>query len=329
MKKGRILTGHRPTGRRHLGHLLGTLENWARLQDEYECFFLVADWHVLTSDYAHTDRLEENIYQMLCDWLAAGINPERSTMLLQSAVPEHAELSLLFSMLVTVSRLQRNPTYKEQKKELHLGERASLGLLAYPVLQAADILVYRANAVPVGEDQLPHLELSREIARRFNSLYTSVFPEPQAVLSPTPRLPGTDGRMMHTSYGNTIPLSATSEEIREKVMGTITDPQKIYLRDPGHPEICTVFAYHRALGQTDIAMLENDCRAGRIGCVACKKELAERLVQRLQPFREIRERVSREQVMSLLHEGSKRARLEAQESLRLVRQAMHMAYSHR
>ncbi|MBI2845350.1 MAG: tryptophan--tRNA ligase, partial [Chloroflexi bacterium] len=201
-KKGRILTGHRPTGPRHLGHLVGTLETWAQLQDDYECYFLIADWHVLTTDVEHTAQIGNNIQEMLFDWLAAGLDPERSVFVQQSLVKEHAELALLLGNLVTVSRLRRNPTFKEQVQELHLGDRASMGLLAYPVLQAADILVYKADTVPVGEDQVPHLELSREIARKFNTTFKPIFPEPKPYLSAIPRLPGLDNRKMGSSYQN-------------------------------------------------------------------------------------------------------------------------------
>ena len=219
--KGRILTGHRPTGPRHIGHLVGTMDNWVNLQDSYECFFLIADLHVLTTDYEHPARIQKNILEVLADWLAAGINPDRATLVLQSAIPAHSQLSLLFSMLVTVSRMNRVPTYKEQVKELHL--QPSLGLLTYPTLQAADILIYKADAVPVGEDQLPHIELTREVARRFNQVYGNILPEPEALLSPTPRLPGIDNRTMHTSYGNAIFLRETPEETIQKVKSMYTD----------------------------------------------------------------------------------------------------------
>ncbi len=327
--KGRILTGHRPTGPRHLGHLLGTLENWARLQDEYECFFLIADYHALTTDYEHPRQLPRQVLEVLLDWLAAGIDPRRSTILLQSAVPEHAELALLLGMLVTVPRLERNPTYKELVEQLGLSERASLGLLAYPVLQAADILIYRADAVPVGEDQLPHIELTREIARRFNSLYGFTFPEPQALLSATPRLPGTDGRTMHSSYRNTIVLSAAPEEIREAAAGMVTDPARIHPTDPGHPEVCPVFAYHRALAPAEAGLVEDACRRGEIGCVGHKRTVAERLVERLEPFRRIRQEMAgREDTLwDILREGSQRARALAQVTLSQVRARMGLAQS--
>jgi tryptophanyl-tRNA synthetase len=242
MPKNRILTGHRPTGPRHIGHLVGTLETWAALQSTHECFFLVADLHVLTTDYAHTQCIQDNIHNMLADWLAAGIDPQRATIVLQSAIPEHAQLSLLLGMLVTVARLERVPTYKEQVKELNL--QPSLGLLTYPVLQAADILVYKANTVPVGDDQLPHIELARETAHRFNQTYGPVFPEPEALLSKAARLPGVDNRTMHTSYGNAIYIRDTPEETTHKVMNMYTDPTRIHSNDPGHVEGNPVFIYH-------------------------------------------------------------------------------------
>lgn len=322
--QGRILTGHRPTGRRHLGHLLGTLEVWARLQEEYECFFLIADYHVLTTDYEHPQLLRENIRECLLDWLAAGIDPRRSTLLLQSAVPAHAELSLLLSMLVTVPRLERNPTYKEQVQQLGLVERASLGLLAYPVLQAADILIYRADTVPVGEDQLPHLELTRELARRFNALYGDLFPEPRPLLSPTPRLTGTDGRTMHTSYGNTIPLSASPEEVQEKVWGMVTDPARIHPHDPGHPEVCPVNAYHLALERETAEPVAEACRRGEVSCAEHKRRMAALLTERLEPYRRIREEMAgrEEELWDILRQGSRRAATLAQATLEEVRSRM-------
>jgi tryptophanyl-tRNA synthetase len=272
--KGRILTGHRPTGARHIGHLLGTLENWVRLQDEYECFFLIADLHVLTTDYEHPDRIQSNILEVLADWLAAGIDPNRAHIILQSAVPPHSQLTLLLSMLVTVSRLNRVPTFKEQVRELHL--QPSLGLLTYPVLQAADILVYKANLVPVGEDQLPHLELSRELARRFNQLYGETFPEPEALLSNTARLPGTDNRTMHTSYGNIIQLKDTAEETTRKVMSMYTDPTRIHPTDPGHVQGNPVFTYMDVFNpnREEVEELKERYRLGRVGDIEVKRRLA-------------------------------------------------------
>jgi tryptophanyl-tRNA synthetase len=300
------------------------LESWARLQDDYECFFLIADYHVLTSDYEHPDRLRDNVLHVLLDWLAAGIDPKRSTILLQSAIPEHAELSLLLGMLVTVPRLERNPTYKEQLQALGLAGRPSLGLLAYPVLQAADILIYRADTVPVGEDQLPHIELSREVARRFNGLYGNTFPEPQPLLSETPRFPGTDGRMMHTSYGNTIPLSDAPEEIRDKVLNMITDPQRERRTDAGRPEVCPVHAYHQSFEPQIAKEIAGQCRQASIGCVEHKRMLAEYLVRRLEPHRRIREEmIGREQeLLEILRQGSQHARMVARNTLAQVRVAM-------
>jgi len=323
--KGRILTGHRPTGPRHLGHLVGTLENWARLQDDHECFFLIADLHVLTTDYTHPQRIRSSIAEVLMDWLAAGLDPERSTFVLQSAVREHAELALLFSMLITVSRLERNPAYKEQVREL--GLTASLGLLSYPVLQAADILVYKADTVPVGEDQLPHVEITREIARRFNSLYGQTFPEPKSLLSHVPRLPGIDGRTMHTSYSNTIPLFASPAEIERAVMSMITDPARIHPTEPGHPEVCTIFAYHQAFNREMTPQIEEDCRRGEMGCVQCKCNLAKLLREQLEPFRRIRQELAAcpSYLWDILEEGTARARPIAQTTMEEVREKMGLS----
>jgi tryptophanyl-tRNA synthetase len=328
MKKGRILTGHRPTGPRHLGHLVGTLENWVRLQDEYECNFLIADWHVLTTDYSHTERIQQNIRHVLIDWLAAGIDPERSTIVLQSGVPEHAELALLLSMLVTVARLERVPTYKEQIQELRL--EPSLGLLAYPVLQAADILIYRADTVPVGEDQMPHIELSRELARRFNSLYGDIFPEPQGLLSPAPRLPGVDNRTMHASWGNAIYLSDDRETVRRKVLSMYTDPTRIHATDPGHVEGNPVFVYHDLFNSDlhEVEELKARYRAGRVGDVEVKECLARALNDCLEPLRQRRaEIVGRAYLVDdILAQGTARARLLAKDTMEKVREAMALAY---
>ena len=322
--RGRILTGHRPTGRRHLGHLLGTLRTWAGLQDTYECLFLIADYHVLTTDFEHPGQLQDNVLQVLLDWLAAGIDPQRSLILLQSAVPEHAELALLLGMLVTVPRLERNPTYKDQVQNLGLDERASLGLLAYPVLQAADILIYKAGLVPVGEDQLPHVELAREMARRFNGLYGELFPEPEPLLSTAPRVPGVDGRTMHTSYGNAITLSASPEELQKRVWSMITDPARIHPRDPGHPEICPVNDYHQALDPSVAEQYAEDCRQGAVTCVQHKKLMTTLLVETLEPFRRIRQEMAgrEDEVLDILRQGSARARALAAETLSQVRARM-------
>ena len=308
--KGRILTGHRTTGPRHIGHLAGTLQTWASLQDSYDCFFLLADLHTLTTDYEHPSRLRENTLNVAIDWLAAGIDPERSTIVLQSALPEHVQLTLLFSMLVTVARLERVPTYKEQTRELNL--TPSLGLLTYPVLQAADILIYKADTVPVGEDQLPHVELTREIARRFNQLYGDTFPEPEALLSKTPRLPGIDNRTMHQSYGNSIALGDTEEETKAKIMNMYTDPTRIHATDPGHVEGNPVFTYLEVFDPdvSLVADLKDRYRKGTVGDVAVKRHLVEVMNQALKPIRERRaELLNRpEQVAEIIQAGTERAR---------------------
>lgn len=308
--KGRILTGHRPTGPRHIGHLVGTLENWAKLQDDYECFFLVADLHVLTTDYEHPERVNQNSIEIVLDWLASGIDPNRSTLVLQSAVPGHAQLSTLLGMLVTVARMERVPTYKEQVRELHL--QPSLGLLNYPILQAADILIYKANAVPVGEDQLPHLELSREVARRFNQIYGETFPEPEALLSTIPRLPGTDNRTMHTSYGNQIYLRESPEETTRKVMNMYTDPTRLRATDPGHVEGNPVFTYLDSFypDKAELEDMKDRYRAGRIGDVEVKRRLSVALNDYLAPIRQRRAELEKhpDDVVDLLREGTLRAR---------------------
>jgi tryptophanyl-tRNA synthetase len=316
-KKGRILTGHRPTGPRHIGHLVGTLETWQKLQDEYECFFLVADLHVLTTDFANPGRIRQNSIEIVTDWLAAGIDPERSTLVLQSAIPAHSQFSMLLSMLVTVSRLERVPTYKEQIQ--NLGLQPSLGLLTYPVLQTADILLYKANTVPVGEDQLPHLELARELARRFNQLYAPAFPEPQPLLSANPRLPGIDNRTMHTSYGNVIYLKDTPQETTRKVMEMYTDPTRIHATDPGHVEGNPVFTYLDAFDprEQEVAELKDLYRAGKVGDIEVKRRCAAALNTYLAPLRERRAEIAARprQVLDILQHGTDRARPVAAETL--------------
>jgi tryptophanyl-tRNA synthetase len=322
--KKRILTGHRPTGPRHIGHLVGTIDNWVGLQDTYECFFLIADLHVLTTDYEHSGNIQNNILEVLADWLAAGIDPDRATLVLQSAIPAHSQLSLLFSMLVTVSRMSRIPTYKEQVKELHL--QPSLGLLTYPTLQAADILIYKANAVPVGEDQLPHIELTREVARRFNQVYGPTLPEPDPLLSAIPRLPGTDNRTMHTSYGNAIFIRETPEETTRKVMNMYTDPTRIHPTDPGHVEGNPVFAYLDAFDpdREGVAELKEHYRLGKVGDVSVKRHLAEVLNQHLAPLRQRRRQILARpgELRDLLHLGTEHARPFAEANLHEIQDKM-------
>jgi tryptophanyl-tRNA synthetase len=329
MSKKRILTGHRPTGPRHIGHLVGTLENWTRLQDTHECFFLVADLHVLTTSHAQPERIQDNILNMLADWLAAGIDPSRSTIVLQSIIPEHAQLALLFSMLTSVSRLERVPTYKEQIKELNL--QPSLGLLTYPVLQAADILLYQAQVVPVGEDQLPHIELSREIARRFNQAYGEIFPEPDALLSHAARLPGVDNRTMHTSYENSILLRDTPEDTERKVMSMYTDPTRIQATDPGHVEGNPVFIYHDIFNPDngEVEELKSRYRKGSVGDVEVKRRLAEVLNAYLAPLRERRaEYISQpKMLLEVLFSGTVKAKFIAQQTLEVAYQKMGLMHS--
>jgi tryptophanyl-tRNA synthetase len=285
---------------------------------------MIANWHALTTSFENTASIHQNILDMTIDWLCAGIDPKKSLIFVQSDVPEHAELHLLFSMLVTSARLERNPTLKEVIRDLHLGENVSYGLLGYPVLQAADILIYRADAVPVGEDQAPHVELTREIARRFNNLYGQTFPEPVALLTPFSRLPGIDANRMSKSVGNTILLAEKPDHIKKKIMSTITDPHKIHISDPGRPEICTVFTYHQKFNPEETEQIAQDCRGGRLGCVADKKRLAEKLSDFLEPFREKRSRLESDlpRVKEILQEGGQKARAIAKETMAMVREAM-------
>ena len=323
-KRGRILSGHRPTGRLHLGHLEGTLRTWASLQDDYECFFEIADWHALTTGYQDTEGLRENIEQVAIDWLAVGLDPQRSVLFVQSAVKEHAELYLLLSMVTPVSWLERCPTYKDQKQQLGEEKTAGHGFLGYPVLQAADIVIYKADTVPVGEDQLAHLELSREIVRRFNNIYGPIFPEPHAKLSKFSALPGTDGRKMSKSYDNTIDLSDSPDVIGGKLRKMFTDPEKIYKGDPGHPDKCPVFVYHNIYNQERTEPIKVGCEAGDLGCVACKAELIEALLAALEPIMQRRAELEadRPRVREVLAAGAEEARAVAVQTMVEVREAV-------
>lgn len=325
MEKKRLVTGIRPTGYLHLGHLEGMLKTTVNLQKEYECFPFIADWHSLT-DHLNTENLTEYTLNVAIDWLSAGIDPEKSTLFVQSHVPCHAELEVLLAMVTPVPWLERCPTYKDKVQNLEQKESASLGLLAYPVLQAADIIMYKAQAVPVGEDQLPHLELSREIARRFNHFYGEVFPEPAAILAKIPNLPGLDGRKMSKSYGNCIDLRDHSKEIAKKVMSMITDPARVRRSDLGHPDICSVFAYHKIYNPDEVPQLEADCKTAKIGCVECKRNLAEKLSQALAPFHERRNEWASKQelVKAILKEGAEKANEIAKQTMDEVRTAMNL-----
>ncbi|HVT45537.1 MAG TPA: tryptophan--tRNA ligase [Thermoanaerobaculia bacterium] len=324
-----VLSGLRPTGRVHLGNYFGAIRNWVRLQDSYRCSYFVADWHALTSDYADPSSIRQSTFDAVADWLAAGLDPDRCTLFIQSEVKEHAELHLLLSMTTPLPWLERVPTYKEQQQQLVEKDLNTYGFLGYPLLQTADIIVYRANFVPVGEDQAAHLELSREIVRRFNHFYGPVFPEPRALFTETPKVPGLDGRKMSKSYGNTIGLTASPEEIRTLVSTMFTDPNRIRRRDPGNPDICNLFQFHRLFSPEEILQrVDVECRTAQIGCVDDKKLLAEIIIEALAPIRGRRERIDRDPgiVWDVLFEGNRRARERAAETLEAVRSAMQIDY---
>ncbi len=320
----------RPTGKLHLGHLVGALENWAALQDEYDCFYFVADWHALTSEYADTSEIVTNAYDMVADWIAAGLHPERSTLFVQSLVPEHAELNLLLSMTIPIPWLERVPTYKEQMDQLSDKDLSTLGFLGYPLLQTADIIIYNAHYVPVGADQVPHLELSREIVRRFHNFFGALFVEPEPMLTKTDRLPGIDNRKMSKSYGNAINVSDDAETVRKKVMQMYTDPKRIRADIPGTVEGNPVFTYHRAFNQdtAEVEDLEARYRAGKVGDVEVKTKLAKAINAHLDPLRARRTEVlaKRSDVRDILHEGSRKARIIAQETMERVRAAVKLKY---
>ena len=318
----------RPTGKLHLGNYLGALENWVKLQEEYQCFFGVVDLHALTTGYDKTEDLKENIKEMLIDWFSAGINPEKSTVLIQSYVPEHAELHLLFSMITPLPWLERNPVLKEQVRDLGLKENICYGLLGYPVLMASDILIYKANAVPVGEDQIHHVELTREIARRFNNLYKNIFPLPQVKLTKIARVPGTDGKRMSKSLGNTISISDSPVNIKDKVKTMITDTQKIKLNDSGHPNICVVFTYQKIFNSEQSKEISIGCKSGKLGCVECKTRLAQALIDKFDGFREKRKYYEKNPkiIKEIVMEGSKKARQSAKKTLDEAKKAMNLYY---
>jgi tryptophanyl-tRNA synthetase len=325
MKNKRIVSGMRPTGKLHLGHFHGVLANWLELQNEYECFFFAADWHSLTTEYANTAEIRENTGEMVLDWLAFGIDPEKSTIFQQSLVHQHAELNLILSMITPVSWLERNPTYKEMQENLTTRDLSTFGFLGYPVLMASDIILYKATRVPVGHDQLPHLEITREIARRFNHLYGEVFPEPAAFLTETPKLLGLDGRKMSKSYGNAIYLSESAEETDKKVMSMVTDVQRPRRTDPGEPDRCVAFTLHLLYTpEAERAEIVEDCRNARIGCVDCKKRLARHVTEALAPFRAKRLEFASQPglVKEVLANGSSRAATSAALTMQEVRQAI-------
>jgi tryptophanyl-tRNA synthetase len=313
----------------HLGNYFGAIKNWVDLQDRYPSYCFVADWHALTSDYADTSRIREIVFDATADLLSAGLDPKRCVVFLQSEVKEHAELHLLLSMVTPLPWLERVPTFKDQQQQLEDKDLNTYGFLGYPLLQTADIIIYRAAYVPVGEDQASHLELSREVVRRFNNFYGPVFPEPQALFTPTAKVPGLDGRKMSKSYGNAIPLTASADEIRALVQTMFTDPNRVRRSDPGNPDICNLFQFHKIFSDdATIARVDHECRTAQIGCVQDKKLLADIMIEKLRPIRERREQIDRDPsiVWDVLREGSAKARERAQETLQLVREAMKISY---
>jgi tryptophanyl-tRNA synthetase len=325
MSNKRIVSGMRPTGKLHLGHYHGVLSNWLDLQRNFECFFFAADWHSLTTEYANTDGIKDSIYEMVLDWLAFGIDPEKSVIFEQSMVPQHAELNLILSMITPVSWLERNPTYKEMQENLSTKDLGTFGFLGYPVLMASDIIVYKAERVPVGQDQIPHLEITREIARRFNYLYGEVFPEPAALLTETPKVLGLDGRKMSKSYGNAIFLSDDAEVTRKKVLSMMTDTLRPFKKDPGEPDRCIAFTLHSLyVPQEKRDEIVVACRGAQLGCVDCKKILAGCMIETLAPFRAKREELAAQSglVNDVLAEGSRRAEVVAKQTMVEVRTAL-------
>ncbi len=322
----RVLSGMQPSGLMHLGNYLGALENWKALQEDYECFFFVADWHALSTNYADTSRIREFVRELLIDWLAAGIDPKRSTVFIQSHIPEHAVLHLLLSMMVPVSWLERNPTYKEKQDEIKEKDLSTYGFLGYPVLQAADILLYKPDFVPVGKDQLPHLELTRELARRFNDIYKKpVFPEPKEHLAKFPKVLGTDGRKMSKSYGNTINLSDAEPMVRQKLKTMVTDPARVRRTDPGNPDVCPVYEFHKIYSPQAVqAQINTDCRTAAIGCIDCKKLVADKMVERMAPMWEARASLMSHpsRIDEIVQDGSQRAAKVAKATLAEVNEAM-------
>jgi tryptophanyl-tRNA synthetase len=327
----RVLSGMRSTGKLHLGNYVGALDNWVRMQDEYECFFEVADWHALTTDYADTSRVKQNSLEVALDWLAAGLDPEKSVIFIQSHVPAHAELHVLFSMITPLGWLERVPTYKEQRENIKDKDLGTYGFLGYPVLQSADILLYKGDVVPVGEDQVAHVELTREIARRFNGFYGEVFPEPKSLLTPAPKLPGTDGRKMSKSYGNTIMLTDPEAVVRQKMKTMVTDPARVRRSDPGNPDVCPVGDLHKIF--SDRATLDKvyeGCRSAGIGCIECKSWAADGLVKLLNPMQERRRKFEENPRLAwdILEAGSERARRVAHATMSDVRDAMGMSLNY-
>jgi tryptophanyl-tRNA synthetase len=334
----RVLSGMRPTGKLHLGNYMGALYNWVRLQDDYNCYFFVADWHALTTDYADPSNIRQNTVDVALDWLAAGLDPERCVLFVQSLVPQHAELHLLLSMIMPLGWLERVPTYKEQQAQIAEKDLNTYGFLGYPLLMATDILIYQADFVPVGQDQVAHVEVTREVARRFNQFYPGdvkqilsgpILPEPQVLLTPSPKLPGTDGRKMSKSYGNTILLTDPEPVVRQKLKTMVTDPARIRRSDPGDPDVCPVGDLHKVFSTSStLARVYEGCRSAGIGCIECKGWAADAIVAELQPMQERRRQYEEKPrlVHDILHSGSALARGRAEETMKQVRDAMHLVH---
>ncbi len=327
----RVLSGMRPTGKLHLGNYMGALANWVKLQDsgQYECYFFIADWHALTTDYADPSNIEPNSHEVMLDYLAAGLDPKKTVLFQQSRIPQHAELPLLLGMITPLGWLERVPSYKEMQENLTSKDLTTYGFLGYPVLMASDILLYQPKYVPVGQDQQAHVELTREVARRFNNFYKlngrEVLPEPDVLLTPSPKLPGTDGRKMSKSYGNTILISDPEPEVRQKLKTMVTDPARIRRKDPGDPDKCPVGDLHKVFSSPEtLAKVYEGCRTAGIGCIECKSWAADALVQILNPIQERRARFTPNEVEDILKDGSDRARVRAEQTMTEVRAAMQL-----
>jgi tryptophanyl-tRNA synthetase len=322
MKK-RVLSGMRPTGKLHLGNYIGALKNWIDLQEKYECFYMIADFHALTTEYNNPKEIKNYITEMVIDWITVGLDPKKCSIFLQSNVKEHAELHLILSMITPISWLQRCPTYKEQQKELKNIDLSTYGFLGYPVLQAADILIYKAEFVPVGEDQLPHLELTREIVRRFNNFYKPILIEPQPLLTPITKLPGIDNRKMSKSYNNCIYISDSLSSVKEKIMNMFTDPKKIRINDIGHPQGCVVFKYHSIYNEKEVENIEKECKKGKIGCVKCKENLYQKMAPVFEIWSKKREEIIHKlDINEIIEAGSKNAREIAKKTIEEIKQAI-------
>jgi tryptophanyl-tRNA synthetase len=319
----------RPTGKLHLGNYMGALANWVKLQDQYECYFFIADWHALTSDYADPSKIVPNTLDVLLDYLAAGLDPAKSVLFLQSKVLQHAELNLLLGMITPIGWLERVPTYKEQQENITGKDLSNIGFLGYPLLMASDILIYQPQFVPVGNDQTAHVELTREVARRFNQFYKldgrEVLPEPKVLLTPSPKLPGTDGRKMSKSYGNTIQMTDTEPVVRQKLKTMMTDPARVRRTDPGDPDLCPVGDLHKVFSTAEtLAKVYDGCRSAGIGCIECKSWAADALVEVLQPIQARRAGFTESQALEILEDGSNRARARAEQTMVEVRAAMQL-----